>query len=371
MSVKEIDKAIRGKEGLKKKINAGAERLVFDILQSTQYSTPVQSSIRELATNALDAQREKEIAIEILTGTSTADTYYITRSGEQYSDSNFDASYYDLNHLDLSDHEVRIVYEHAKYNADSGFCDTIKIIDHGVGIGERRLEGVLELGYSTKRNTAENYGAFGLGAKVALSTGVDYYTIETVHNGKRFKMNCYNYKTDFIIPPFNSGTGLKNPTIQLSNGDRVHYEETDAKNGTTVSFKVKKFNRKAYSNAVEEQLMYMPNVRFFVREYNEITEEWEEREQFFQPEILYDSDNLIISDSYLFDKPHILLVKEHGASTGVNYGFIDFRELEMENLRGPVALKCPAKQSYRDENGNEVVLQDGVEVTPKYSTALI
>jgi len=365
MSVKEIDKKMTGTAGLEKKINKGAERLVFDILQSTQYSNPVQSTIRELATNALDAQREKEIAIEILEGTSRSDDYYITRSGDQYDDSNFDPSYYDLDFLDRDNNEVTLIYEHSASDMAAGFCDTMYIVDHGVGIGERRLEGVLELGYSTKRNTAENYGAFGLGAKVALSTGVDFYTVETIHNGKRFKMNCYNYKTDFVIPPFNMESGEMNPTVKLSNGDEVHYERTSLKNGTTVSFKVKKYNRKAYRNAIEEQLMYMPQIKFFVRMPDELDRSrYDDVEKYFQPEILHDSDNLIISDSYVFDKPHILLVKEHGASTGVNYGFIDFRELEMEDMRGPVAFKCPARQAYRDEDGREVVIQEGVDVTP-------
>ena len=68
MSIKTIDKQIKGSEGLAKKINKGAEKMVFDILQSTQYSTPIPSTVRELATNGADAQREKEIAIEILSG---------------------------------------------------------------------------------------------------------------------------------------------------------------------------------------------------------------------------------------------------------------------------------------------------------------
>ena len=45
--------------------------MVFDILQSTQYSTPIPSTVRELVTNACDSQREKEIAIEILKGDKT------------------------------------------------------------------------------------------------------------------------------------------------------------------------------------------------------------------------------------------------------------------------------------------------------------
>ena len=357
MSIKTIDKQIRGSEGLAKKINKGAEKMVFDILQSTQYSTPIPSTIRELATNGADAQREKEIAIEILTGKAKAEDYYIERHGEQYSDSNFDISYYDLDHLDTENNEVLITY---KENEGTGYCDVVTIKDHGVGIGERRLEGVLELGYSTKRNTAENFGAFGLGAKVALSTGVDFYTIETVHNGKRFKMNCYNYKTDFIIPAFNPGLGQPNPHITLSNGTKVYYEHAKAKNQTIVSFGVKKHNRRDYRDAVEEQLMYMPSIKF-----KRIAEDGYEREENIHPTIMHNSDNLIISDTYMFSRPHIVLTKDVGAPTGVNYGFVDFRELEMQQMWGPIAFKCPARQVINDpETGEEIVLQEGVDVTP-------
>jgi hypothetical protein len=357
MSIKTIDKQIKGSEGLAKKINKGAEKMVFDILQSTQYSTPIPSTVRELATNGADAQREKEMAIEILTGKAKVEDYYIERHGDQYSDSNFDISYYNLDHLDTENNDVLITY---KENEGTGYCDVVTIHDHGVGIGARRLEGVLELGYSTKRNTAENFGAFGLGAKVALSTGVDFYTIETVHNGKRFKMNCYNYKTDFIIPAFNPEVGKPNPHVVLSDGTKVHYVPTDAKNQTIVSFGVKKHNRRDYRDAVEEQLMYMPNIRF-----KRVAEDGYERDENIHPKIMHNSDNLIISDTYLFSKPHIVLTKDVGAPTGVNYGFVDFRELEMQQMWGPIAFKCPARQVINDpETGEEIVLQDGVDVTP-------
>lgn len=143
MSIKTIDTDSVGTDtGISKKINKGAEKLVFDILQSTQYSTPIPSTVRELVTNACDSQREKEIAIEILTNKAKVEDYYIERHGEQYEDSNFNREYYDLNYLS-SNSKIEIVY---KKNEGVGFCDTFSITDHGVGIGGRRLEGVLELG---------------------------------------------------------------------------------------------------------------------------------------------------------------------------------------------------------------------------------
>ena len=255
MSIKTIDKPIRGDSGIAKRINKGAEKMVFDILQSTQYSMPIQSTVRELVTNACDSQREKEIAIEILSGKKKVEDYYIERHGAQYEDSNFDKSYYTLNNLE-SRTDIELLYEQ---NEGIGYCDTFRVTDYGVGIGKRRLEGILELGYSTKRNTSENFGAFGLGAKAALSTGVDFYTIETVHNGKRFKCNCYNYKSDFIVPKFNVHTGKDNPFITFTDGTKVYYEEGTWKNQTTVSFGVKRHNRNKFEESVEDQLLYFDN----------------------------------------------------------------------------------------------------------------
>tara|TARA_A100001515_G_scaffold71744_1_gene57123 strand:+ start:3203 stop:6037 length:2835 start_codon:yes stop_codon:yes gene_type:complete len=358
MSIKTIDRDIQsGQEGVKKKINKGAEKLVFDILQASQYSQPIPSTVRELTTNACDSQREKEMALEILRGTKKAEDYYIQREGEAYADSNFDPSYYSKDYLNLDEHKVHLTY---KQNEGTGFCDKFTVLDRGVGIGGRRLEGILELGYSTKRNTSENFGAFGLGAKVALSTGVDFYTITTVHNGKKFKCNCYNYKTDFIIPKFNLTTGKENPFITFSDGTKVYYEETYALNYTEISFGVKRHNRSRFRDAVEEQLLYIDNVVFEIED-----EEGDIENVEFHADVLHNSKNLIISNSYVFSRPHILIVKDQNATTGINYGHINFRELEMEGLYGAVAFKCPMRQVMRDpDTGEEIVLQEGVDVTP-------
>ena len=332
-----------------KRINKGAEKMVFDILQATQYSTPIPSTIRELVTNACDSQREKEMAIEILKGEKAEEDYYIRRDGEQYADSNFDSTYYDLNCLDTDQNEIVIKYIKRE---GVGFCDTVQVIDYGVGIGGRRLEGVLELGYSTKRNTSQNFGAFGLGAKVALSTGADFYTIETVHNGKRFKCNCYPYKTDFMIPKFN-------PSITFTDGSKVHYEPTTDKNHTIIEFGVKKHNRNRIEESIMDQLNYLGNIKFLIEE------DGQEREITIQSDVVHNSKHIIVSNSYTYSKPHIVIVKEEGALTGINYGYVDFRELEMQQLWGAVGLKCPMRQAIKDpETGEEIVVQDGVEVTP-------
>jgi len=352
MSIKTIGThADSNSTGVEKRINKSAEKLVFDILQSTQYSTPIASTVRELVTNACDSQREKEIALEILSGEKEVKDYFITRHEEEYKDSNFNPSYYNRTRLSAID-SVTVQYTE---RAGTGYCDTFSVLDYGVGIGMPRLEGYLELGFSTKRNTAENFGAFGLGAKVPLSTGVDFYTVETVHDGKLFKFNCYAYKTDFMIGKF-EGDGH----VTMSNGTNVYYKNTEDTNYTKVSFGVKRHNRDKFKEAVQDQLNYLPNVKFTY-----IYEDGVESDRTVKSEVLYNSDNLIVSDSWGWSKPHILMVKDPKSTTGINYGYVDFRELEMESLWGSVAIKCPARQAYTSPgNGTEVVLQEGVDVTP-------
>jgi hypothetical protein len=352
MSIKTIGTAVQSNSaGVQKRINKSAEKLVFDVLQSTQYSTPIPSTVRELVTNACDSQREKEIALEILSGKKKVEDYYITRNDEQYVDSNFTPDYYDPQYLSADNNQVIVRY---KQNDGTGYCDVFSVIDYGVGIGASRLEGYLELGFSTKRNTAENFGAFGLGAKVPLSTGVDFYTVETAHNGKLFKMNCFAYKTDFLVGKFQA-----NGHITFSDGTQVNYIKTNSPNFTKVSFGVKRHNRTKFLEAVQDQLNYIDNVKL---EY--IYEDGHEMDKSVRSDILYNSDNLIVSDTWAWRKPHIVMVKSPGATTGINYGYVDFRELELEQLWGAVGIKCPARQAYLDEDGNEVVVQDGVEVTP-------
>ena len=352
MSIKTIGTAMQSNSaGVQKRINKSAEKLVFDVLQSTQYSTPIPSTVRELVTNACDSQREKEIALEILSGKKKVEDYYITRKDDQYVDSNFTPDYYDPQYLSADNNNVIVRY---KENDGTGYCDIFSVIDYGVGIGDTRLEGYLELGYSTKRNTSENFGAFGLGAKVPLSTGVDFYTVETAHNGKLFKMNCFAYKTDFLIGKFQASGH-----ITFSDGTQVNYMNTNSPNFTKVSFGVKRHNRTKFIDAVQDQLNYIDNVQV-----KYVYEDGHEMDRSVRSDVLYNSDNLIVSDTWAWRKPHIVMVKSQGATTGINYGYVDFKELEMEHLWGAVGIKCPARQAYIDEDGNEVVVQDGVEVTP-------
>ncbi len=361
MAIQEIEKSTSiGTKGHEKKIDVGAQKMIYDILQNTQYQKPEESVVRELTSNAVDSQREKEVAIDILENHKDPSEYYIYREGDKYKDSNWNPDYYDLDKFDRENNHVQLTYIE---KTGVGFCDTFSIKDFGVGISGSRLEGVLSLGYSTKRNTKAALGAWGLGAKVALSLNGDYYTLITVHNGKKFIANCYSYKTDFMVGKFNTKTDQENDFITFSDGTKVYYEATEEKNYSEVLVRCKRHHRLKFRRAIESQLLYFPNVKL-----NIIYEDGKQADIPFLANVLYNSSNIIISDNTQFSKPHVVIVKgdDSGeAGVGVCYGYIEFTELEMEDLSGNIGVKCPIRSVIRDEaTGEETVLQEGVSVTP-------
>ena len=362
MAIQEVEVSKHGaKTGFKREINEGAMGLVLDTIQITQYSKPEESTVRELTANAVDSQREKEIAIKILSGEAKVEDYYLERDGAKYADSNWDSSYYSLNHLDRNRNKVELEYIEGE---GTGYCDQFIIRDYGVGIGANRLEGYFQIGYSTKRNSKASLGAFGFGNKVALSTRCDYYTVTTVHNGMRFKFNCYSYKIDSLVPKFNLETGETNDYITFADGSKIYYEKTEQKNFTEIIVPTKRHHRSKYRQAVRSQLLYFSNVTytiFYEGEYGG------KNVEDFQAKVLYNSDRLIVSNNNQFSKPHVVIVKgeKDEKTAGVCYGFIDFQEMEMQQLYGNVGVKCPIRSVIRDEaTGVETVLQEGVEVTP-------
>lgn len=368
MSLQEIERSnvVSGVAGLQKGIHGASEKMVLDILQVTQYSKPIESTVRELASNAVDSQREKEIAIEILTGKAKPEDYFIEREGAQYEDSKWDPSYFDLNWLNKDVSTCTLKYIEGE---GTGFTDKFIVRDDGVGLGMPRLKGYFSLGYSTKRNTQHSLGAFGLGAKASLSTGTPFYTLETAHNGKKFIFNCYAYKVDSLVPKFNLETGEENPCINIGTKDEpfyAHYLKTDSKNYTEIITGVKRHNRQKYIQSVKHQLLYFKNVKF---EY--VNEDGGKRDIDFHAEVLYNSNYLLVSNTSQYNRPHIIIVKEPGSSFGVSYGSIDFQELEMQQFFGSCGFKCPTRSVKEDPvTGEKVVISEGISVTPSRESVI-
>lgn len=360
MAIQEVEKReTQGTQGRKRVINAAAEGLVMDIVQEQQYTKPIESTVRELTANAVDSQSEKERATEILSGQASADKYFIERDGALYADSKWNPSYYDFDHLDSANNRVELYY---KEGTAAGRSDTFVVKDYGVGIGGRRLEGVLEVGFSTKRNRKDALGAFGLGAKVGLATGADFYTLTTVYNGVKYQLKVYRRKINSMIGALNLDTGEQNIPYTFSDGFTIYGEKTDEKNYSMVEVPALKHHKSNYIEAVKTQLLYFGNVDFYL-----VDAEGRQSRVNFAADTMYNSENLIISRNSPYSKPHVVIVKggdDMEKQTGVCYGHIDFKEMELEDMSGDIGIKCPIRQVMEDEDGNEIVINEGVDVVP-------
>jgi len=345
-------------EGIEKTLEKSALKIIFDNSQKHQYQYVEASTIRELFSNAYDSIQEKLVALSILRGQSQPSDHFLERHEEVYRDSNFFKDYYDEKWLDFEDNNIYIDY----YCKPGNERDVITIRDYGVGIGDlknpatnqSRLEGYLKLGYSTKRNTNSQLGKWGMGAKAALSTGIDKFTMTTNYNGKRFQIDVYDYNAQSTMSKW-SDNYEPNPSFVLgSDGNRLegYYQNVEDFNGTTISLEVKKYNKQAYINAVKSQLMYFKNVKFVIHESIEdgSADEFEsdEEEIDVSAKILYEDEYIIIPKDTYYAKPHFVINR-------MNYGFINYAQLETEEKTGCIGFK---------------VNPDSVSVTPSRESVI-
>lgn len=127
-----------------KSFSIGDAGIIFDVLRNKMYSNPVLAICREISCNARDAHREVgklDLPIQI----------------------------YVPNHIE----------------------PFLKIKDFGPGISPDRMENIfLKYGKSSKRETNELIGYFGLGSKTPFSY-TDSFTIITNYNNVKYNYVCY------------------------------------------------------------------------------------------------------------------------------------------------------------------------------------
>lgn len=362
MAIQEIEKAeVTGSIGIGKELDAAAVGMIMDVVQAQQYQKPIQSCVRELSANSVDSQNEKEKAILILTGQAKPEDYFIKRDGELYNDSNWDPSYYDMNHLDTENNSVELIY---KRGSGLGRCDRFIIKDYGVGIGGNRLLGFTKIGWSTKRNRMDALGSYGIGSKSGLATGADFYTVTTVYNGVKHQLKIFNKKFNSLIGKFNLETGEENIPYEIKSKDGeiigvLYGEKTNEKNFTQIEIPCLPHHQSEYDLAVKTQLLFFNNVNYYHED-----EDGDRCEIHFKTKVHYNSDNLIICDNSPYSKPYVVIINGNN-NVGVCYGHVDFAELELQEMRGSIGIKCKIRQVYKDENEEDVVINEGIEVTPK------
>lgn len=212
--------------------------LVLEILRSKMYKNPIGAICREVASNSRDANREAEnnVPIEI-----------------------------SINDSCLTSSDLTIVFK-----------------DAGPGISPERMADVfVNYGSSTKRDTNEYTGGFGLGAKTPFSY-TDNFSIETVFNGIK-----YSY-----VAAIEEGRKGK---IYL-----IDSQETQNQSGTSIIVPIKSQDRQIFEKEVYKATVFWsmkPIYKNFKQKLENIT-----------LDTIYDDDNFLLVQQDLLDSGYGLLL---------------------------------------------------------------
>lgn len=179
------------------KANINEKNIDIAFQDIIKYSNPVSSVVREITSNAVDANNE---------------------TGE--------------------DHSVDITYDHSDINQNI----MLKFRDYGYGISPEKFENVyMSLYESDKRDSNDHIGAFGIGSKSSLSVADNYY-VRTIHEGV-----CYLYLV------WNDGVYI--------NSTLMDEFETSEHQGTEIQVPVDKISYNVLLEALRDQLAFFRNIR--------------------------------------------------------------------------------------------------------------
>lgn len=151
MAVLESNQTVsNNRNGFDKEIHKSARTMMLDNIQNFIYQKPIPSCVRETVSNCVDATNEKLVALKIINGEIDVKDVYKTMEDVEvskeedniYADSEFNRDYYDPKWLSSSN-RIDITYT---CNTVIGERDMFSISDNGVGIGDKRLEGIFSLG---------------------------------------------------------------------------------------------------------------------------------------------------------------------------------------------------------------------------------
>lgn len=247
-------------------IDDSNKKLLMMILSQGLYSDGIGSLIRELTTNALDSQREAGNNKPI---------------------------------------KVSLVKEAGKF--------VFSVQDEGVGLSPDRIENVFsKYCSSTKRESNDQLGFFGLGSKAPLSYTNSFYIISR-YDGIEYKYMMFK--------------GEEGTQLSL-----LDMNDTDQHNGVTIKVPLKEENDYiTFLDKMKRQLAYFEGV-FFTTEYDDIPNNFK----------------IIKNDAWKYsemNQDHNL----HMAMDNVYYP-LDFEKLGIDAIKIPIAIS--------------VSIRDGIVPTP-------
>lgn len=272
-------------ESIEASIDTSSMPFLFEMLSSSLYSNPIDSICREITSNCFDSHIEAKV-----------DDPVIVKRG-------FD---------------------------EEGYF--ISFIDVGVGLSPERMQSIyMNYFSSTKRESNDLIGGFGLGSKSPLSY-TDYFYINTNFNGIKYQ---------YIF-----SKGVTIPTLDL-----LHSESTSNRNGTEIRIYIKDGDLYKFQDALGRQLCYFDNVYFegwsIDNDYNIFEGEY----------FKYRNKNQY--NSYM----HIVLDK-------VSYP-IDWKQLDMKEYNIAVGVKfkigellvTPNREQLRYTDETKTLIKDRIKKT--------
>jgi HSP90 family molecular chaperone len=168
--------------------------VILEILHSKLYSNPMKAMIQEIISNAVDANKENN----------------------------------------QENTPIEITFPNV-------FSNSFSIKDNGIGIDKNRMADIfINYGSSTKRNTNDQIGCFGIGAKSPFAYS-DNFTIETITKDG-FKRIYFAYVGENKIGKMNL----------------ISEEKTEENTGTKIIITCKKDDEPKFINYVAEITRYFP-----------------------------------------------------------------------------------------------------------------
>jgi hypothetical protein len=165
-----------------------------------------------------------------------------------------------------------------------------------------------------------------------------------------FKFNVYSSKVESCIPKFDLENNVENKEFQFSDGSIYYGSTTHKKNGLTITIEAKKHHKEQYIQAIQSQMTYFDCIKLRVIESNNV------QNVNVGSKVLFENDKLIISDNNFYSKPHIVINK-------VNYGYINFEELELVPLYGNIGIKVDAEEVETTPSREELIWSDPTKKT--------
>jgi hypothetical protein len=275
-------------DALEANIDSKSLPFLFEIMSNGLYSYPIPSIVREITSNCIDAHTEANVD------------------------------------------EPVIIEQEFDYEDDVYY---IKFIDKGIGMSAERIKKIyMNYFSSTKRDTNNLIGGFGLGSKTPLSYQ-DMFYIKTIHNNLEYDLIYHKGEANPQLES-NFGWELVEEAIQerIYNQEKEEYElvekmvkvkypkgnYTTKSNGTEIKIEIKDGDISKFTNAIERQLCYFSNVYF--QGFN-VANEYK----------IYEGETFKFKNIVPFTEMHIVI-------DTVVYP-IDFTKLNKKEILIPVGIK--------------------------------